>query len=61
MAIIDITDKSVVKIRENHEFTIQDTANTRSLIIDKGHSLHYNVHGKKYRVETSVSVASVKG
>ena len=62
--VIFIDDKSVVKIRENTDFQFVETSNTRSLIIDQGTTLHnVNTEGrtKTYRVETPVSVASVKG
>ena len=62
--VIFLDDKSVVKIRENTDFQFVETANTRSLVIDQGTTLHnVNREGrtKAYRVETPVSVASVKG
>jgi hypothetical protein len=62
--IIFLDDKSVVKVRENTDFQFVETSNTRSLIIDQGTTLHnINKEGRKkaYRVETPVSVASVKG
>ena len=46
------------------DFQFVETANTRSLVIDQGTTLHnVNREGrtKAYRVETPVSVASVKG
>ncbi len=62
--VIFLDDKSVVKIRQNTDFQFVETSNTRSLIIDQGTTLH-NVNKenrkKTYRVETPVSVASVKG
>ena len=62
--VIFLDDKSVVKIRENTDFQFVETSNTRSLIIEQGTTLH-NVNSKDrkkaYRVETPVSVASVKG
>ena len=62
--VIFLDDRSVVKIRENTDFQFVETSNTRSLIIDQGTTLH-NVNKenrkKTYRVETPVSVASVKG
>ena len=63
--VIFLDDKSVVKIRPNTDFRFVETSNTRSLIIDQGTTLHniLNKDGsrKPYRVETPVSVASVKG
>lgn len=62
--VIFLDDKSVLKVRENTDFQFVETSNTRSLIIDQGTTLH-NVNKenrkKTYRVETPVSVASVKG
>ena len=62
--VIFLDDKSVVKIKENTDFQFVETSNTRSLIIEQGTTLH-NVNSKDrkkdYRVETPVSVASVKG
>ena len=58
--VIFLDDKSVVKIRENTDFQFVETANTRSLVIDQGTTLH-NVNReartKAYRVETPVSVS----
>ena len=62
--VIFLDDKSVVKIRENTDFQFVETSNTRSLIIEQGTTLHkVNKDNRKkaYRVETPVSVASVKG
>ena len=62
--VIFLDDKSIVKVRENTDFQFVETSNTRSLIIEQGTTLH-NVNKdnrkKTYRVETPVSVASVKG
>jgi hypothetical protein len=62
--VIFLDDKSIVKARENTDFQFVETSNTRSLIIEQGTTLH-NVNSKDrkkaYRVETPVSVASVKG
>ncbi len=62
--VIFINDRSVVKIRENTEFQFIETDNTRSLKIEQGTLLNkVNKEGreKTFRVETPVSVASVKG
>ena len=63
--VIFLDDKSVVKIRPNTDFKFVATSNTRSLIIGQDGTLHniLNKDGSKkpYRVETPVSVASVKG
>lgn len=62
--IIFIDDRSVVKVRENTEFEFVDSPNTRTLNIEQGTILN-NVtkegRTKTFRVETPVSVASVKG
>ncbi|MBT3216723.1 MAG: FecR domain-containing protein [Candidatus Marinimicrobia bacterium] len=62
--VIFIDDRSVVKVRENTEFQFIETSNTRTLQIDQGTILNnINKEGrtKNFRVETPVSVASVKG
>ena len=63
--VIFLDDKSVVKIRPNTDFKFVATSNTRSRIIGQDGTLHniLNKDGSKkpYRVETPVSVASVKG
>ncbi len=62
--VIFIDDKSVVKIRENTEFQFIDSPSTRTLELQQG-TIFNNVNkqkdGKSFRVETPVSVASVKG
>ncbi len=62
-AVIFIDDRSVVKIRENTEFQFIDSPSTRTLEIEQG-TIFNNVskqRDKTFRVETPVSVASVKG
>ena len=62
--VIFIDDRSVVKVRENTEFQFIETSNTRTLQIDQGTILNnINKEGRtnNFRVETPVSVASVKG
>ena len=61
--VIFIDDRSVVKIRENTEFQFIDSPSTRTLEIEQG-TIFNNVskqRDKTFRVETPVSVASVKG
>ena len=61
--IIFLDDKSVLKIREDTQFQFIDTENTRTLAIEFGKILSDVKKDKKkdFRVETPVSVASVKG
>jgi hypothetical protein len=62
--VIYIDDKSVVKIRENTEFQFIDSPNTRTLELHQGtifNTITKQKGGKTFRVETPVSVASVKG
>ncbi len=62
--VIFLDDRSIVKIRENTDFQFVETENTRSLTMERGTILN-NVkkqgRTKTFRVETPVSVASVKG
>ena len=62
--VIYLDDKSVIKVRENTDFQFIDSQNTRVIRVEQGTTLH-NVttegRNKPYRVETPVSVASVKG
>ena len=61
--VIFIDDKSVLKIRDNTQFQFMDTKNTRTIDIEFGKILHdvKKEKTKDFRVETPVSVASVKG
>ena len=61
--VIFIDDKSVLKIREDTQFQFMDTKNTRTIDIEFGKILHdvKKEKTKDFRVETPVSVASVKG
>jgi hypothetical protein len=61
--VIFLDDKSVLKIREDTQFQFIDTENTRTLGIEFGKILSDVKKDKKkdFRVETPVSVASVKG
>ena len=61
--VIFIDDRSVIKIRENTEFQFIDSPSTRTIDIEQG-TIFNNVSKQKektFRVETPVSVASVKG
>ena len=62
--VIFLDDRSVVKVRENTEFQFIETSNTRTLDIDQGtilNNINKDGRTKDFRVETPVSVASVKG
>ena len=61
--VIFLDDKSVLKIREDTQFQFIDTENTRTLDMEFGKILSDVKKDKKknFRVETPVSVASVKG
>ena len=61
--VIYLDDKSVLKIREDTQFQFIDTENTRTVAIEFGKILSDVKQEKKkdFRVETPVSVASVKG
>jgi len=62
--VIFIDDRSIVKVKNNTEFQFVESASTRTLNMEYGTILN-NVQkegrNKTYRVETPVSVASVKG
>lgn len=62
--VIFLDDRSVVKIREKTDFQFVETDNTRSLNMERGTILNdvkKEGRTKTFRVETPVSVASVKG
>jgi len=61
--VIFIDDKSILKIREDTQFQFMETKNTRTIDIEFGKILHdvKKDKVKNFRVETPVSVASVKG
>ena len=62
--IMYVDDKSVVKIRENTQFEFLDTQNTRTIELKYGtilNSVNSLKNIKTFRVQTPVSVASVKG
>jgi len=62
VSIIFADDQCLVKIKSNSQFAINESPNTRGLILDYG-SIRSTLPQpiKEFRVETPVSVASVKG
>ena len=61
---IFIDDKSVVKIREKTQFEFIESSNSRTLDVEQGtifNDIKKEGRTKTFRVETPVSVASVKG
>jgi len=63
-AIMYLDDKTILKIRENTKFGFMDTQNTRTVNLTYGTLLNnVNSEGrtKSFRIQTPVSVASVKG
>ena len=63
-AIMFIDDKTVLKIRENTQFEFLDTRNTRTINLEFGTLLNdvkREGRTKTFRIETPISVASVKG
>jgi len=63
-AVMYLDDKTILKIRENTKFGFMDTKNTRTVNLAYGTLLN-NVkkqdRTKSFRIQTPVSVASVKG
>ena len=61
--IVFLDDKSILRIRESSQFQFMETANTRTINIDFGKVLADVKKDKRkdFRIETPVSVASVKG
>jgi len=63
-AIIYLDDRTILKIRENTKFSFMETQNTRTVDLTHGTLLN-NVKSegrtKSFRIQTPVSVASVKG
>jgi len=63
-AIMYLDDKTILKIRENTKFSFMETQNTRTVDLTHGTLLN-NVKSegrtKSFRIQTPVSVASVKG
>ena len=63
-AIMFVDDKSIIKIRENSKFYFIDTQNTRTIDLKYGTLLNdvkKKNRNKSFRIQTPVSVASVKG
>ena len=63
-AIIYLDDRTILKIRENTKFSFMETQNTRTVDLTHGTLLNnVNSEGrtKSFRIQTPVSVASVKG
>jgi hypothetical protein len=63
-AIMFVDDKSIIKIRENSKFYFIDTQNTRTIDLKYGTLLNdvkTKRRNKSFRIQTPVSVASVKG
>ena len=63
-AVIYVDDRSVIKIRENTKFSFMDTRNSRTVELEYGTLLNdvkKENRTKTYRIQTPVSVASVKG
>jgi len=63
-AIIYLDDRTILKIRENTKFSFMETENTRTVDLTHGTLLNtVNSEGrtKSFRIQTPVSVASVKG
>jgi hypothetical protein len=64
MVAIFIDDKSVIKIKEKTQFEFIESSNSRTLDVEQG-TMFFDIkkEGRKktFRVETPVSVASVKG
>ncbi len=61
--VVFLDDKSILKIRESSQFQFMETANTRTINMEFGKVLADVKKEKKkdFRIETPVSVASVKG
>ncbi len=63
-AAIYIDDRSVVKIKNNSKFSFMDSKNTRTIDLQYGtllNKVNKTDKGKAFRIQTPVSVASVKG
>ena len=63
-AAIYIDDRSVVKIKNNSKFSFMDSKNTRTIDLQYGtllNKINKTDKGKAFRIQTPVSVASVKG
>ena len=63
-AVIFIDDRSVIKIKRDSQFQFMDTKNTRSINIEFGtilNKIESENRSRSFRIQTPVSVASVKG
>ncbi len=63
-AVIYLDDRSILKVRENTKFSFMDTRNSRTVELAHGTLLNdIKKEGRKkdFRIQTPVSVASVKG
>jgi len=63
-AIIYLDDRTVLKIRENTKFSFMETQNTRTVDLTHGtllNTVNSERRTKSFRIQTPVSVASVKG
>ena len=63
-AVIYIDDRSIIKVKENTKFSFMDSPNTRSIDLNYGtllNNINKERRTKTFRIQTPVSVASVKG
>ena len=63
-AVIYIDDRSIIKIKENTKFSFMDSPNTRTIDLVHGtllNKINKERRTKSFRIQTPVSVASVKG
>ena len=63
-AVIYLDDRSILKVRENTKFSFMDTRNSRTIDLTHGtvlNDIKKEGRTKDFRIQTPVSVASVKG
>ena len=63
-AVIYLDDRSILKVRENTKFSFMDTQNSRTIDLTHGtvlNDIKKEGRTKDFRIQTPVSVASVKG
>ena len=63
-AVIYLDDRSILKVRENTKFSFMDTRNSRTIDLTHGtvlNDIKKECRTKDFRIQTPVSVASVKG
>ena len=63
-AVIYLDDRSILKVRENTKFSFMDTRNSRTIDVTHGtvlNDIKKEGRTKDFRIQTPVSVASVKG